>query len=410
MSDYTYARSESYDTAALSSAAANGYNFVINDVLGLARPLEYQFGTEPRLAQTQARLDLTARKLCASTSPTLAATSNASVPLARGPRLNNSGAPHLNLTTPQVLHQASPLVRQSFELLARAEITAARAQAVTPAAAPLPSVLHQLQRAELALDKGDAQAALLAAQSAAQAASALEAELARAAADHTSAARGAADALARAGGLWSSLHSQPKLREQAVANQGASLGDVETRLRACREAYADGRFGEVVNNSARLQTELNAMIERAHRDAQEQHAEHMATQIKATLEELAFSVCSERQGQQLTLRASRNGRERMTIALDGAGGFTVDTRHFNGAPACSVETNAFLRELAERLSFEVEDRQHIAHPDAAPGAVARTNQARGALALNQAIEKASRRSTRASVPPATAAAWARISR
>lgn len=455
MSDYTYGYVTSYNyqgapavqvSSALAGAAQVGYGFILNELATLTRPLNYNFSTSPAMQQAQTRIASRAHRLAALPSvavnagtPTVATTTPAIV-AARTPLVANStpvsqtGAGRAQLpatltpavnsrelmtvhqsatsvasTMPPVIAGAPPIVRQSFDLLARAELAVARAQNVLPSMPQPPSLLQAAQQkvavADAAIAGGDAQAALEASRAAAEAAAALEAELAQTSAARMAQSRQAADALARPGALWTALHSQEALAQWAATHTAAQMKAIEENLRSSRNAYVEERFADTVRLSQQLEASLNALIESARAGVAREQRDAYAAEAEGVLRSMGFQTESTLRDNQRLVAARRDRRELLTIAFDEEGKFALDSRYgFDGAPVCAIEANKFLKALAEKMSFEVKERTFVAHPDHDPGRVARQRAGRRRIALSEALDQSSRTANRAAVPPQAAVA------
>lgn len=395
---------------ALSGVLRSGYDLIVNDMMSLSgSPLDRLEGS-PRLSATASVIRDRGLNLVGAAGLGTPALRHVAAPVSVNP-----GSPTDTVRSwanMLGLQDAPAVVARSHDLLTRSQLSCLRAELLVPNAPALASARRELGAADAAIGRGDLDAALTAAQAAMQAADALEEQIARASAVHMARARQSADAIARAGALWTGLHTQDGALTWLAKNAREPLEDVARRLRDARAQYAAQEFDGAAELARGVERDLGDLIEQAFAAIAVKQRDHMALEAAKTLHQMGYEARAVEVDDRRVISALRDGRLMLTIGFDTQGRFEIDSRSgHEGGPACSVAVNDILQALAEKMRLEVEGRTFVGAADGDPARATRTSTNRRRLTAADMLANVERRSTVTSPPPqALAAAWATIAR
>lgn len=409
----------------LARAVSSGYGYVLRDVAELVRPPAALIASHLSLRRAENNIQQRAVRLAALSNPQLARPTDrirgsSSQPLSRPSEWLDS-APHSNKVlrgqsthvgpAPLILAAASPAIRRSHELLARAELACARAEVIIPRAHKANILRQRLGAADATISTGDVDRLARSAEEVAHLAAELERDLAEATARRTVEARSAADALARAGALWIGIHSQDGLIACLSRERHRELEQAEQRLRLARAAYEDERFDETAHLARTIETGLAVLIDSATEIIATGQRDANATEAEGTLRGMGYETRTSLVGERRVVVATLRGITMMEVSFDREGRFEIDSRAGHQGPTCAVEVNRFLKMLGEKLGLEIESRTYVGRPDLDPGMTAVRSSRRRRLAAAEMLGASSGRVSSPPVPPkAAVAAWSRLSR
>ena len=391
-----------------ASTVRAGYGIIMNDIVGLAMPPMARIEASPVVAHAGTCIQSRSLRLAEAAGLSIR---SANVSMNTGPiRLNSPTETVRSLGHAVGLQAAPPVISRTHDLLTRSELTCAKAEALVPASPLLAATRARLEAADAAIAGGVMDDALSAAETAMRAAAELEEQVARALAAELADARRAADRIARAGALWTGLHTDESVHAWLARNARTSLEQVVEKLRGARERYKDGEFSAAEELATEVEAELSALIDRAFSAIAVKQRDHMALEAAQALQELGYNVGVAKSEDRRVVSATRGGRLMLTVAFDTEGHFEIDSRAgYKGSTACSVAVNDVLKALAEKMKLDVEGRTFVADPGDDPGRSVRTCAARRRLSTADMLEETEYAVTGATYnQQALMAAWATV--
>jgi len=373
----------------LASTIRAGYDLIVNDIQKLVSPPLQRIETSPMILRANTCIRDRALRLAQA-----AGISSPTVDL-------NLSSPALRISNPLEasrssaglagLNTAPPIIKRSHDLMTRAELSCARAQALIADSPLLIRTREWLQDADAAISRGDMEGALQAARKAMQLADELEQQISRATATEMAQARQAADAIARAGALWTGLHTQEAVHSWLIQHASKLLECVAQQLREARSEYTARQFAAARQRAQTVESELDSLIELAVETIATRQRDHLALEAAQVLRQMGYEIQASEKDDRRVISAAYGGRPMLTIAFDNDGRFEIDSRAgYKGSAACSVAVNHLLRALAQKMKLEIEGRTFVGKPDGDPGRAARTRSPRRRLATADILAETER--------------------
>lgn len=387
-----------------------GYGIIMNDVVGLAVPPMARIEASPLVMHAGTRIQdrgLRMAQVAGLTMPTADLSFN-SVPL----RISAPAETVRSIGNALGLQAAPAIINRSHDLLTRSELSCTKAEVLIPKSPLVIRTRQYLQAADAAIDRGDLDEASSAAEMAMQSASELEQQVAQAMAAEMAQARRAADQIARAGALWTSLHTHDGVHAWLARNARPALEQAVEQLRDARSRYGEGQFTDAEGLAGTVELNLSALIEQALSAIAVKQRDHMAVEAAQTLQQLGYHAQAAEVGDRQVVSASRDGKVMLTVSFDTDGRFEVDSRAgYKGSAKCSVAVNEILKALGEKMKLQVEGRTFVGNPDGDPGRSARTCESRRRLSIADMLSETDRPVTNSAYnQQSLMAAWATIAR